>query len=365
MSAAKAKKPTEKRAPNRPAKNAAARKTGGKPARKPTTPSLADGAPDTQETSAAIFGQVSRGIRALMRARELRNARPARRPDRHERSTRADLDGQPFDRELLEWSRLFRRSRELYAGLGGRFESSLVSSPRTLSSAILLEPRIEYSPIERELVWAATDPAESRDPAHFLTVRTYCASLFHEQNHRILWRMLPPPSPGRASVRRYLHLAEALVIASDMALADELEPARAELLYHCGPIYSRGTDLGKLVRSGKLSRREYRNYLHATAYITYLLLERVDDRELEAAIPRLFPQLDARLRERAYLRAGNLDPSFIEVTNPAWQQKHGHRVAQALAQGRTSVAPLELPADLGDTRLFYLHAEAWYEKLGA
>ncbi len=276
-----------------------------------------------------------------------------------------ELAGQPFDRELLAWSKLFARSRALYLGLGGRFESALVSSPRTLSSDILLEPRIEYSPIERELLWSVTDPNQSRDPSHFLTVRTYCASLFHEQNHRILWSHMPAPAPGRESVRRYLHLAEALVIASDMALADEIGPERAETLYHCGPIYSRGTDLGEKLRARKLTRRDYRNYLHVAAYVTYLLLEGLEYKEIKAALPKLYPALDAKLRDRALDRAGNLDPSFIEVTNPSWQEKHAHRVGPALTRSKPAGAPrLELPEDPADTRLFYLWAESWYEKLG-
>jgi hypothetical protein len=301
----------------------------------------------------------------------LRVARLAR--SRVRKSHPLELPGQPFDRELLTWSKLFRRSRELYLGLGGRFEAALVTTPRTLSSAILLEPRIEYSPTERELVWAATDPAEARTGSHFQEIRSYTTSLFHEQNHRILWKTLPPPpAPAKRKpaardgdepegpVRRYLHLAEALVIASDMALADELGPARSGPLYDCGSIYNPGSEARKA-----LSPRDYRNYLHVIAYVTYLLLELNEPDEIEPWLAPLFPQVKPRIRGRAWLRACKIDQQFLRVTNPFWQIRYGAKVAPALRRGREKETPLALPAEAADTLAFYLQCEHWLERLGA
>src|SRR4051812_28224231 len=81
----------------------------------------------------------------------------ALRPSRPPRNTLAE---QPFDGLLLTRSALYRRSREHYLTTGGCFRALLVSSPRMLSSPTLLEGLIQYSPIETEMVWAATDPGE-------------------------------------------------------------------------------------------------------------------------------------------------------------------------------------------------------------
>ena len=48
------------------------------------------------------------------------------------------LPEQPFDSYLLKKSFLFKRSRTLFKKQGGQFIATLVTSPRSLSSAILL-----------------------------------------------------------------------------------------------------------------------------------------------------------------------------------------------------------------------------------
>jgi hypothetical protein len=278
------------------------------------------------------------------------------------------LPEQPFDQQLLALSPLYRRSRELYLKGGGKYRAALVSSPRTLSSPILLEQLIEYSPIERELVWAATDPVQSRDAQqlqHLMTLRTYASSLFHEQSHRILWRMLPPPPPltgtgkgskAAAGLRRYLNFVESLVIILDMALGDELGPALASVFYLSGVTYDPGTDAGR-----GLSRREYRNYLQAALHATYLNLEMYDPEQISRGIAPMFPQA-GELAERAARRSGNLDRGFVTRTNPHWQRKH--RVAVSNALSRLPGEPLELPEDPMDNRLAYLFAERWFDAFG-
>jgi hypothetical protein len=269
------------------------------------------------------------------------------------------LSEQPFDRQLLARSRLFARSRELYLDGGGEFHATLVSSPRTLGSEILVTQTIEYSPIERELLWAATDPVERRNAAHLLQLRTFSSSLYHEQSHRILWKLLPPPPSSRDGMRRYLNFAESLVIAADMALGDELGPKLARTFYLTGVTYDPGTEL----RGLRLSRRVYRNYLHAAAYATYLELELYSDEGIARAVRSLYP-LSGNLAERAVRRAGNLDRAFVAITNPEWQKRHWQRVSRRLRHGRAGEAALELAENPGDNRLQYLWAERWFELMG-
>jgi hypothetical protein len=308
-------------------------------------PEVRDGVPSPEEHARLL----ELGIGAIVSAR-------ASRPKRL-RGLQG-LKGQPFDAELLALSPLYRRSRKLYLDGGGVFDPTLVSTPRTLSSPILLEPRIEYSPIERELVWAATDPVQAKDPSHLLTIRTFASSVFHEQSHRILWRRLPPP-PRRdsAALRRYLNFVESLVIALDMALGDELGPALAATFYLCGAIYDPGTT----VRRGRGSR-EYRNYLQATLHATYLALELYEPENIPRAIRALYPQLGDELAERAVSRAFQLDAGFVRDTNPTWQQRHRDAILARLARLRGgSWAP---PSDPMDTREQYLFAEKWFDELG-
>ncbi len=283
---------------------------------------------------------------AVMR---LAKKRPRRAPKLH-------IAEQPFDGLLLSISPLYQKSRQLYLNSKGTYRSLLVSSPRTLSSPTLLEPLIQYSPIETEMVWAATDPIERKNSHHLLTLRTYVGSLFHEQNHRTLWTMLPPPPKDAVGIRRYLNFAESLVISADMALGDELGPKMARELYMTGTIYDPGTDIRKL----RLNRREYRNYLQAATHATYLNLEHYDPEQIGKGIAVLFPSI-GKLSERASQRSGNLDRAFVWNTNPAWQRKHRDKVARALSSPQEK---LILPDDPMDNRLQYLLAEKWFEALG-
>ena len=275
------------------------------------------------------------------------------------KSSRLSLAEQPMDTWLLSLSRLYRRSRELYLREGGRFRSTLVTSPRTLSSPILVEPWIEYSPIERELYWSATDPHARKDSEALLRLRTYASSVFHEQNHRILWRHLPPPPPpsARGGLKRYQNFAESLVIATDMALGDELGPKLAPVFYLSGVVYDPGTS----IRSEGLSRRQYRNYLQALVLGTYLTLELYSDETIARILRSQFPML-GQLAERAAARSLRLDPQFISITNPSWQRKFSAHLSRTLS--REGIAPLTLSDNPMRNPIQYVIAETWFKKMG-
>jgi hypothetical protein len=271
---------------------------------------------------------------------------------------RLALDEQPFDAELLSLSPLFRHSREEYLRGGGEFRPALASSPRTLGSPILLTPRIEYSPIQSELIWAATDPPQRRKPEHLLTLRTFTSSLFHEQSHRILWRILPPPPRDAAGLRRYLNFVESLVVVLDMALGDELGPAVASVFYLSGAVYDPGTRVKEL----GLSSREYRNYLQAALHATYLCLEQYDPKRIPDAVFALFATMPAELLERSVARSLRLDRGFVVRTNPMWQALHRKQAVRELSRlpGR-AWAP---PKDPMDNREQYLLGEKWLGLFG-
>jgi hypothetical protein len=265
---------------------------------------------------------------------------------------RYELAEQPLDRLLLMTSPLFLKSRRKYLTQGGKFNAALVSTPRTLSSSILLEDTINYSPIQSELFWAA----HSGSHAHFEELRTYTASTFHEQNHRLFWKILPPIPQSTRLYHRYLNFAESLVIMMDMALGDELGDM-AEVFYLTGSTYDPGTS----VRSELKKSREYRNYLQAALFATYLNLELYDPRDVKKVIRALYPALGS-FADRAAERASRLDRAFILRTNLVWQKKNRK---SALAQlSRAGVRPLELPSDPLDNRLQYLLGEKVLDLFG-
>ncbi|MBI3542689.1 MAG: hypothetical protein HY075_05375 [Deltaproteobacteria bacterium] len=105
--------------------------------------------------------------------------------------------GYAFDAELLGVSRLYRRSRELFAKGGGELIPTLVSAARTLGSPILVENRIEYSPLETELRWVLDELRGKARNEELARLKRFASSLFHEQNHRILWKRLPRAPRGR------------------------------------------------------------------------------------------------------------------------------------------------------------------------
>lgn len=296
------------------------------------------------------LGRLKRGLSVL-----------AARPEKRQPLT---LAGQPLDSWLLSSSKLFVRSRKLFLDSGGILIPSLQSTPRSLSSTALLSNRIEYTPNEAELFWAALDPHERKNLDHLQRIRTFTSSLFHEQNHRVLWRLLPPAPRDPVGLRRYLNLAESLIIAADMALGDELGPKRARTPYLAGAIYDPGTTVradakARAKRKPSATRRIYRNYLQAATHATYLTLEGYDPRDLPRAIRALFPAIGP-LAARAAVRAGQLDLLFVRSTNLLWQKRHGREALRRLA----GPSPLLLPSDPMDHRQAYLIGENWFELLG-
>ncbi|MBI3542690.1 MAG: hypothetical protein HY075_05380 [Deltaproteobacteria bacterium] len=148
------------------------------------------------------------------------------------------------------------------------------------------------------------------------------------------------------------------MIATDMALGDELGPKRAAGLKALGLIYDPGTD----ARRGLRSRRAYRNYLHACQHATYLQLEGFAPKLVTGLIPSLFANNGETVNRRALARAGNLNRGFITRTNLVWQERHRKRVVAVLGRGRAPA--LELSDDPRENFRQYAIAERWFEELG-
>ena len=375
-----------------------AKKPVKKPAKKSTTKIKSNNAKPRKATISSDprmehFQTLRTGLSQLVEARSVRLRKSS--PHRVPLGASSDIDsfvlpGQPLDRELLEFSPVFLRSRKLFLEQGGIFESALVTSPRSLSSVSLVSEKIQYSPIEDELLWAATDAVENQNIDHLMMLITFTTSLFHEQNHRILWNFLPPPPQDQDGLRKYLNFAESLVIAADMALGDQLfdlvGPEFVQTSYLTGSTYDPGTSvmselkayaktLHKGAKADERAQRLYRNYLHAAVDGTYLHLELYNSENIEKALQGLYSGLVLGKSEsqeklnfalRAARRSSNLDPMFINLTNPQWQENNWQAVIEALAPPHKTQKqePLLLSEDPIDNRVSYIYAEKFFELIG-
>jgi hypothetical protein len=269
------------------------------------------------------------------------------------------LPGQAFDSYFLRESRLFRRSRELYRKQKGEFEARLVTSPRSLSSTILLENRIQYSPTEDELVWHATNPGEKTNDEGLLRLVGYSTSLFHEQSHRILWNLLPRPKDRSVDgVRRYLNFVESVVIGVDMALGDELGPKKAAFGYLSGTLYDPGS------YADFDTKRERRNYLQVAIRATFLALEGFNSKRVRKALPLWMPECPPEAADHAVARALRLDESFIYVTNPEWQEKNLARVGKFLGVKKGGGPRMIISEDSENWIEPYLAVECVFDHFG-
>lgn len=267
---------------------------------------------------------------------------------------RLALPGQPFDSHYLKLSRLFAYSRKEFLRGGGRFISELTTTPRSLSSAVLLTNTISYSPIESELLWTASDPAQSRDDSALLRLISYSTSLFHEQNHRILWKRLPKPRDlSTEGLRRYLNFVESLVVTLDAMLGDSLGIEASRLAYLSGVLYDPGTKITFT------DEREKLNYYHAHLRACYYALEGYERERILSAIPALHRELTRRLSEHATERALRLDEKFIQYTNPVWQKMNQAAVKKAFASGKSDEKRLAISRDPVD----FIEPYLWAEKI--
>lgn len=255
------------------------------------------------------------------------------------------VDEYPFDSQLLRLSRIYRVSRQLFLANGGRFSPTIYSLQRSVSGQDLFSNVLEYAPTFTELLWFKDNHPRLMDPFGEMNALDHfnAIPLFHEQNHRILWQMLPPPAKGEENLKRYLNFAEGLVIALDVALAEELGETSTPFR-RIGVIY-RTVIKGWLPRT----RAERRRYLIAVFYTAYCRLEAVGRSELRATTDRALPNQPA-INRRAVVRAREIADFFVEVATPEWLRLHSASSGvklRAMHRGSTR-APLLLPQDPRD-----------------
>lgn len=260
----------------------------------------------------------------------------------------------PFDSRLLTLSPLYLRSRKLYLELGGRFYPRLCSTMRSLSAQDLFADRIDYSPSETELIWFVENKNDVLDPEKEIESITRFTeiSVFHEQNHRVIWRMLPPAPKEQNDLRRYLNFAESLVVILDLALGDELGLKYSEDFEHLRVIYRSG-GRGPWI---KKNHKQNRDYYLALFLATYYLLEMMNPEDILPALDYVLPGQKA-INKAVTHRSLQLSELFTRITNPQWQDRFWKQASLKLTKMHRGSIQDELylpedPLDFGED--FYL-----------
>lgn len=235
----------------------------------------------------------------------------------------------PFDAQLLSLSSLYRHSRKSYLALGGIFAPRVCSTVRSLSAQDLFQDQIDYSPIFSELTWFKDHSHEVVDPEGMLKAFSFYneISLYHEQNHRILWRLLPPAPKEATDFCRYLDLAESLVVTLDLALGDEIGGELSPVFERVKAIYRPGGE----DQWAQQSKTEYRQYLHALFYTTYLVLQLINPEDIPKAVDYVVGA-PKKMTKDAVRRGQELSELFTLNTNQQWQRLYWKQAQKSLAR---------------------------------
>lgn len=272
------------------------------------------------------------------------------------------VDEYPFDAQLLNASQLYRKSRQGYLALDGRYLPKVSSMMRSLSAQDLFKNEIDYTPLMSELIWFKDHSNEVADPLAQVKSLKYFNenSLYHEQNHRVVWKLLPPAPKDKAGLRRYLNFAESLVVTLDLALGDELEK-KSLVFERMGIVFRPNGDDGY----SKKSKSIYRQYLLSCLCATYYALELIEKRDILKAVDYIFPKQKA-LNKAAVKRALELSELFTLNTNPQWQDLNWQDCVKKLTQMHKGSAdqPFAIAADPLDLNIEFAVARAILDRFG-
>lgn len=270
---------------------------------------------------------------------------------------------QPFDLQLLNLSPVYRASRKLYLSLGGTFKARVCSTMRGLSSQDLFKDEIEYTPSFSELIWLQEYGHQVSDAYDELTalLRFSEISLFHEQNHRVIWRLLPPVPENKDEIHRYLNFAESLVVTLDMVLGDQLGPKISNTFERVKMIYHPSEQDGYIEKS----KNEYRKYLLAILTTTYYALENMHKADILKAVQYVLPGQE-KTNKVAVKRALQLSEIFTQVTNPQWQSLYWFAGQARLKkiQSKSKEGVFCLPADPLDLDVEFAIAHRVFDYYG-
>lgn len=283
--------------------------------------------------------------------------------DKDKKYNRIELFEYPFDGQLLKRSAIYRQSRQHYLSLGGRFLPRLCSTMRGLSTQDLFKDEIDYTPSFSEWAWFKEQGYKMSDAWEELEALTRFneISVFHEQNHRILWRLLPPAPTEKRDMERYLNFAESIVVTLDLILGDQLGKKTSTIFERMKLIYRPGGyDQWHLK-----PKATYRRYLLAVLCTTYYLLETIHTDDILKAVNYVLPG-QSQINKVAVRRGLQLSELFARVTNPQWMDLNWKAAQKKLAalQKNSDESPLYLPEDPLDIDVELAIAEKIFDYCG-
>jgi hypothetical protein len=217
---------------------------------------------------------------------------------------------------------------------------------RALSAQDLFKDEIDFTPSFSEMVWFKDHVHEVADPEHEIEAlsRFNEISLFHEQNHRVIWRLLPPAPHEERDVCRYLNFAESLVVTLDLALGDQLGKKHSPVFESMKVIYRSGGE----DKWFKESKAIYRKYLLSLVCATYYTLEMINYDDILKAVDYVFPG-QKKMNKDAVKRSLEISELFTRVTNPLWQERYWDKaqgkLAKLHAKMKSQEEALYLPED--------------------
>ncbi len=271
------------------------------------------------------------------------------------------LEEFPFDGQLLKLSSLYRESRKHYSSLGGQFNPKVSSMMRSLRAQDLFKNEIDYSPTMSEMLWFKEHITEADDAAtEMKSLKQFNEnSLFHEQNHRIIWKLLPPAPKEKKAMHRYLNFAESLVVTLDLALGDQIGTKLSPAFERMNVIYR---PAGKQ-KWHLQSKSIYQKYLLSLLCTTYLALELIHHDDILKVVDFIFPG-QKKMNAQAVARGLELNHLFTLNTNPQWQNlywKEAQKKLSKIHHDRTDEALMiaEDPLDL-NFEFAYARAVLYY-----
>lgn len=262
-------------------------------------------------------------LKKFLKDVEVLNGLPAAR-----KYSKLILEEYPFDNQLLNLSRLYRLSRKFYFSLGGFFSRKICSTMRSLSAQDLFKDEIDFTPALSELLWFKEHVDEVTDPETEIEalMRFNDISLFHEQNHRVVWRLLPPAPSEEQDLRRYLNFAESLVVTLDIALGDEVGKKLSPVFERMNLLYRPSGDDKCFT---ELKKEDYRKYLLSVVCATYFTLELINSEDILKAVDYILPN-QKKINKYAVNRGLQLNEHFTRITNPQWQRLYLKSAARKL-----------------------------------
>lgn len=226
-----------------------------------------------------------------------------------------EVKNQIFDRFMLYSYPLYLKSRQLAIENDCKFEHIHSDIAFQLIENTLLTKRIQIVPLENECRWAAFD-LQYKNSLHIMHVLHNISSVFHEQNHRILWSLLPKCSQGGRALKNYLNFAESMTMTLDYALAHKIQPKMAWFLQLIGVSYR-----GAHFRKHSNDKKNYSDFLVAFCIGQLMYFDFYKKRDVKKFLKEKFPN-QADIISDAVDMAFTIESEFNTETNHQWQMKY-------------------------------------------